>query len=262
MIAILTDVTKCIGCWQCVDACARVNGLGPDWRAPQDLNDGLSARRWTSIVTPASGHYVRKQCRHCLEPACVSVCPVGALYKTPEGAVVYDSNKCMGCRYCMMACPYGIPRYQWDAAVPLVRKCTFCYDRLKANLLPACVEICPKQATIFGEREALLAEAHRRLRAEPNKYIQRVYGEHEVGGTSVLYISDVPLDFLSYTSNLTEKPLPDLTWVAMASVPPVALGVMALMAGTYWVIKRRMQLMGNSNALPNHQAESEHGNTK
>jgi formate dehydrogenase iron-sulfur subunit len=116
---------------------------------------------------------------------------------------------------------------------------------LKANLLPACVEACPKQATIFSERSALLAEAHRRLRAAPGTYVQRVYGENEVGGTSVLYISDVPLDFLSYTNNLTEKPLPDLTWVAMASVPPAAFGVMALMAGTYWVIKRRMQLMGN-----------------
>jgi formate dehydrogenase iron-sulfur subunit len=164
------------------------------------------------------------------------------MHKTPEGPVVYDGNQCMGCRYCMMACPYGIPRYQWDAAVPFVRKCLLCYDRLREGQKPACVEACPEHATIFGPREALLTEAHQRLRAEPHKYVPKVYGEHEVGGTSVLYVSDVPLDFLGYTGRLVEKPLPELTWKVLDKVPFVALGVGAIMAGLYWVIDRRMKI--------------------
>jgi formate dehydrogenase iron-sulfur subunit len=259
MIGILTDVTKCIGCCQCVAACAQVNGLGLDIPAPQDAPDGLSARRFTTILEQPAGHYVRKHCRHCLDPACVSACPVGAMQKTKKGPVIYDSSKCMGCRYCMMACPFGIPRYQWEALAPLVRKCTLCYDRIKAGGSPACVEACPQQATIFGERDELLAEAHRRLEAEPHKYIQAVYGERDVGGTSVLYISDVPLDCLWYHEDPGQEPLPDLTWAALSKVPPIALGVMALMAGTYWIIERRMKMMG-AKATPPETGEQEHGN--
>lgn len=260
MIGILTDVTRCIGCWQCVDACAQANNLGPDTHLPQDLGDSLTARRWTAIIEQPPGHYVRKQCRHCLVPACVSVCPAAALQKTAEGPVIYDSSKCMGCRYCMMACPFGIPRYQWDTAVPLMQKCTLCYQRLQVGEAPACVQACPRQATIFGDRPALLAEAHQRLQAEPTKYVQRVYGEHEIGGTSVLYISDVSLDFMGYTTSLPQEPLPDLTWPAMMSVPPVGIGMMALMTGIWWVIRRRMKLMGRDSASPTTGAsENENG---
>ncbi len=244
MIAILTDVTRCVGCAQCVEACAQANELGPDIPAPQDGPDGLSARRFTTVLEQPAGHYVRKHCRHCLEPACVSACPVGAMHKTLEGPVIYDSGKCLGCRYCMMACPYGIPRYEWNALAPTVRKCVFCYERIKAGQLPACVEACPQQATIFGERHELLAEAHRRLKAGPHEYIQKVYGEHDVGGTSVLYVSDVPLDFLWYHEDPGQQPLPELTWVALNKVPPIAIGVMTLMAGTYWIIERRNKMMG------------------
>ncbi len=242
MIAILTDVTKCIGCFQCVDACAQINNLGPDIPAPQDSPDGLSARRWTTILREPGGRYVRKQCRHCLEPACVSACPVGAMHKTAEGPVIYDSNLCMGCRYCMMACPYGIPRYEWDRPVPYVRKCTLCYERLQAGQLPACVETCPTQATIFGERDELLAEAHNRLQAQPHQYLQKVYGEYEVGGTSILYISDIPLDFLGFNGYPGQESLPDLTQVWLNKVPAITLGMTVLMAGPYWIIKRRMRL--------------------
>ena len=126
------------------------------------------------------GHaYVRKQCRHCLEPACASACPVGALHKTDLGAVVYDAARCMGCRYCMMACPYGIPRYTWDAAVPYVRKCILCYSRIEQGRQPACTEACPSKATIFGDRDELLAEAHRRIAENPGQYGKKVWGEKE-----------------------------------------------------------------------------------
>lgn len=253
MIGLLIDVTKCVGCYQCVDACAQSNELGPDIPAPQDSPDGLSARRWTTILEQQAGHYVRKQCQHCLEPACVSACPVEAMQKTATGAVIYDGSKCMGCRYCIMACPYGIPRYEWGSPVPYVRKCTLCYERLQAGELPACVEACPEQATIFGAREELLAEAHRRLEAEPHKYVQKVYGEHEVGGTSVLYISDTSLDFLGFNGYPGQEPLPDLTWAWLNRTPAVTFGMIALMAAPYWIIKRRMRMAA---ARANIQAES------
>lgn len=242
MIAILTDVTRCIGCFQCVDACTTVNKLGAKGLPiPQDSADGLSATRWTTVLRESDGRHVRKQCRHCLEPACVSVCPVGAMVKTPQGPVIYNTNLCMGCRYCMMACPYGIPRYEWDSAVPYVRKCQFCYDRVQAGQQPACTEACSQQATIFGQRDELLAEARQRLEAEPNKYVQKIYGEHEVGGTAVMYISDVPLE-LGFRGYPGEKPMPHLTDLWLRQVPVISLGVTVAMAGAYWVIKRRMQM--------------------
>jgi formate dehydrogenase iron-sulfur subunit len=250
MIGLLIDTTQCIGCWQCVDACVKVNNLGEDLPARQDSPDGLSARRWSTIIEQPASHYVRKQCRHCLDPSCVSACPVGAMQKTAEGPVIYDSSRCMGCRYCMMACPFGIPRYQWDSLTPVVRKCTLCYERLQAGQLPACVGACPQKAVIFGSRADLLAEAHARLEASPARYVRKVYGEHDVGGTSVLYISDVPLDFLAYHGDPGRQPLPELTQIAMNMVPLVGLGVMALMSGTYWIIERRMRLM-KANQISN-----------
>ena len=242
--AILTDVTKCIGCLECVAACKKQNGLGMDVPRMWQKNDGLSAENWTSILQKPGPTYIRKQCRHCLEPACASACPVGALHQTSAGAVVYDNDKCLGCRYCMMACPYGIPRYDWDSNVPYVRKCIMCYDRLKVGQQPACTAACPQQATIFGDRDELLKEAHRRIKENPGKYIDHVWGEHEVGGTGVLYISNVDLGFLCYQSNLTTV-LPHTTAPAMKSVPFAFAGMGAAMLGLNWIIKRREKLNGN-----------------
>jgi formate dehydrogenase iron-sulfur subunit len=164
------------------------------------------------------------------------------MQKTPEGPVIYDADKCMGCRYCLVACPFGIPRYDWDRAAPYVRKCNLCYQRLRQGKIPACVEACPEQATIFGNREEMLAEARRRLEAEPRKYLGGIHGEHEVGGTSVLYISDIPLGFLNWQPDLDGRPLPDRTWASLKKVPPLILGVGGLMAGVHWIIGRRMKM--------------------
>jgi formate dehydrogenase iron-sulfur subunit len=242
--SILTDTTKCIGCSQCVVACKKVNQLGKDVPRRWDLDDGLSARNWTSIIGEPNDKYVRKQCRHCLEPACVAACPVGALHKTEIGAVVYDSSKCLGCRYCMMACPFGIPRYDWTRIVPYVRKCILCYDRIKSGGQPACTEACPTKATIFGDRDELLAQAHRRISENPRKYLGKVWGESEVGGTSVLYISDMDLSFLTYGEPFGNRPLPQTTRVAMESVPFTFLGVGVAMTGLSWIIGRRLKLQG------------------
>ncbi len=238
--AILTDTTKCIGCHLCVEACKEVNHLPNDMPRRWDMRDGLSADNWTAVIRRDDDKFVRKQCRHCLEPACVASCPVAALHKTNLGPVVYDKTRCIGCRYCMMACPYGIPRYQWDSTVPYIQKCVLCYDtRLKHGREPACTEICPTKATIFGDRDKLLGEAHQRIRQNPGKYIHRVWGEHELGGTSVLYISDVDLSFLTYGARFGEKPLPVATRPAMEAVPFTFLGVAMAMAGLRWIIGRR-----------------------
>jgi formate dehydrogenase iron-sulfur subunit len=240
--AILTDTTKCTGCERCVEACKKVNGLPPDRPHRWQLRvDDLSATRFTTILH-RGGQSVRQQCRHCVEPACVSACLVGAMQKTPEGPVVYDPDRCMGCRYCMMACPFEVPRYEWSARVPVVRKCTMCAPRLAEGKLPACVEACPQHATIFGDRGELLAEAHRRLRAEPGRYVDHVYGEEDVGGTSVLMISSIPLDFLAMGARVTDQPLPEVTWNVLSKVPSLALGMGGLMAGIFWITERRMKL--------------------
>jgi len=240
--AILTDITKCIGCLECVAACKKYNKLERDFPRSWHKNDGLSAHNWTSIVEKSEQHYIRKQCRHCLEAACVSVCPVAALYKTKEGAIVYDPGRCMGCRYCMVACPYGIPRYDWDKPAAYVQKCNMCIDRIKSGKQPACTEACPTKATIFGDRDELLAEAHRRIKDNPDKYINKVFGEFEVGGTSVLYLSDIDLEFLSYPLKPGIKPLPRTTETAMSAVPIAFVGMGAVMGGLHWICKRRDKL--------------------
>jgi len=248
MKAILTDVTLCIGCEECVRACRIENRLGEErpyrWIR---TDDRLSADRFTSIVRK-DGYFVRKQCRHCLEPACVTACPVGALHKTPEGPVVYDPKKCLGCRYCMMACPFGIPRYSWYSPAPYIRKCTMCYEtRIRKGLQPACTEACPTNATIFGERDELLKEAHERISENPERYLPKVFGQTEVGGTAVMYLSPVELDILALGLPVGDDPLPVRTLPAMMAVPPVFVGMGVLMAGLYWVIERRNRLRSDNS---------------
>jgi len=241
--AILTDTTLCTGCETCVKACKAANKLGPDRpREGQGSAIDLSISRYTTIVRKPGDRSVRRQCFHCIDPACVSACIVGALQKTPEGPVYCDYSKCLGCRYCFVACPFDVPRYEWENAVPYMRKCTLCRERLVEGGIPACVEACPEKATIFGTREEMLAEAHRRLKAKPERYAQRVFGEKEVGGTSILLISDIDLSFLAWTPDVPEKPMPEMTWAALKKVPPTILAVGGLMAGVYWTIGRRMKM--------------------
>lgn len=261
--AILTDTTLCTGCETCVHACKATYELGPDraWRWKQRIDD-LSSTRFCTIIRKPGNHFVRHQCRHCREPACVSACIVGALQKKETGAVVYDSDRCMGCRYCMMACPYGIPRYSWENSVPLVRKCILCHDRLLEGKQPACTESCPYGATIFGTRAEMIQIANQRMAETPQKYFvhegetePRLYGYEEVGGVSVLYLSDISLDFLGWRPDLGTEPLPTLTWAALTKVPPIVFGVAAGMSAIYWVIGRRMRMQAEA-AAEAHQAEN------
>ena len=250
--AILTDVTRCTGCERCVDACKATHGTG-ERDAPhawQGAATDTSSTRWTTIAH-VEGRHVRVHCRHCLEPGCAAACPVGALHGTAEGAVAYDPSICLGCRYCMMACPFQLTRYEWESANPRVRKCLLCYDKLRAGELeqPACTAACPEQATIFGERDALLAEAKRRIADHPARYLDRVWGEHEVGGTSVLYLSDVDLVEAGWPMALPAGAVPELADRVLHTVPSTFVGVGLAMAGLHWVVKRRQQRAAEAVAL-------------
>jgi len=250
--AILTDVTKCIGCEECVLACKQANDTGLEdapWQWQGEATD-LSSTRWTTIDRTVEGRYVRVHCRHCLDPSCAAACPVGALKITAEGAVAYDPAICMGCRYCLVACPFRMTRYEWESPTPRVRKCILCYDKIKAHLLdqPACTAKCPTGATVFGERDALLVEAKRRIRSEPARYLHHVWGEHEVGGTSVLYISDVDLVTAGWPAGLGHHAEPYLAEQVLQTVPATFLAVGTAMVGIHWVVKRRQKLAAEAAA--------------
>jgi formate dehydrogenase iron-sulfur subunit len=250
-VGILNDTTLCTGCERCVEACRKENNLGTDLpRRWKKSIDDLSSTRFTTVVRREGNRFIRQFCRHCEQPACVSACIVGALQKTPEGPVVYNAGKCIGCRYCIMSCPYGIPRYEWASSTPYVRKCILCYSRIRDGRLPACVEACPEKATIFGTRDEMLREAHRRIKENPERYVDAVVGETEAGGTSVIYISDISLGFLSYNPRLGDRPLPALTWSALSKVPPLIVGMGGLMTGIYWIVERRMKLSAGGAERP------------
>ncbi len=251
---ILNDVTRCIACEQCVAGCKKVHQIPLDDPPPrvETAPDGLTATRWTSIVRLPEGQNVRKQCRHCLEPACVTVCPVGALVKTDQGAVVWDKLRCIGCRYCMIACPYGVPRFEWESLYPEIRKCTLCQPEITAGTIdkPGCVSACPEDATVFGTREEMLAEARRRIAEKPELYIDHIWGEKEVGGTRVLMISDVELDFLAWgdPQQLLGDVLPARTGADMAKVPYKFVGMLAAMGGLAWFVNRRRRVAAEEAA--------------
>jgi formate dehydrogenase iron-sulfur subunit len=238
--ALLFDSTRCIGCGACYNACKEKNKLPQT--AVNFLRDDLSADTYT-VVNRRNNRYVRRMCMNCEEPTCVSVCPVGALAKSPEGPVSYDASKCMGCRYCMQACPFNIPQYEWDNPItPRVRKCDMCGDRVAAGLQTACATVCPTGATKFGDREELIAEARTRIRNNPGRYVDHVYGVNEVGGTSVLLLSDVPFDTLGYRTDLLLEPLPQLTWNVLHKLPKIVGVGGVLMSGIWWITKRREEV--------------------
>ncbi|MHC1742826.1 MAG: hydrogenase 2 operon protein HybA [Syntrophobacteraceae bacterium] len=222
----LVDLTRCIGCRKCEQACNVVQHLPAPERSFDDLlvldtKRRMSARAFTVVNRYHAGTvdehgkpiptYVKQQCMHCLSPACVSACPVGALTKKSNGAVHYDVSRCIGCRYCMVACPFQVPAYEYeDPLTPRVRKCTFCIDeRLSQGKIPGCMGVCPVEALTFGRRDQLLATARKRIQDDPGRYIQHIYGEREVGGTSWLYLSGTSFDRLGF-QKLPHQAMPKL----------------------------------------------------
>jgi Fe-S-cluster-containing dehydrogenase component len=247
---VLVDTTRCVGCRACEAACAEANELP----TPPEGELVMLQRRDTSTTAftvvnkakaPDGGaRYGKKQCMHCLAPACASACPVRALNKLPTGPVTYDPSKCMGCRYCMVACPFDVPKYEYEALAPRVRKCTFCAPRQAKGLPPACAEVCPSGALTFGPRHVLMEEAKKRIYGQPDKFVHRVYGEHEAGGTSFLYISDVPFEKLALQAGVPEKPYPELVAGALAAPPFVMTLWPPLLMGLYAFSKRRDEVAG------------------
>jgi formate dehydrogenase iron-sulfur subunit len=245
MRAILVDVTRCVGCEQCVAACVQANGLDAkaadaDRRAD---GDGLSANRLCT-VQQIEGRSVRKSCLHCVEPSCVAACLVGGITKTEQGPVVYDREKCIGCRYCMLACPMHVPRYEWSETHPYMRKCSMCFARLEQGQQPACVGACPRGALEFGERDQLLKKAKALTSRGNGRYLPRVWGESEWGGTSLLYVSDVDLTPAGWVKP-TAGPIPALTDPLIEKTPFIGGGVALLLWGVGTIIQRRMRLMGS-----------------
>jgi formate dehydrogenase iron-sulfur subunit len=230
--AMLIDTTRCAGCGACQMACQAEYGF------PEKEESELSATARTTVEEQGD-YYVRRMCMHCDTPSCVSVCPVGALQKTAEGPVIYDEKACMGCRYCMVACPFEVPRYEWSSLTPRIQKCTMCYHRITKGQVPACVEACPEEAVTFGDKKQLLAEARRRIVGSPDKYVPRIYGERIIGGTSVLFLAAVPFEQLAFKVKLGDQPMPELTWAALSKIPEVVTLGGAFMMGLFWIVDRR-----------------------
>jgi formate dehydrogenase iron-sulfur subunit len=241
-VAMLYDATKCVGCNACTNACRNWNGTTPEpdasglYDAPQEL----SADTWTLIQLyqgEGENSFVKRQCMHCIDPACASACPVHALEKQDNGAVIYDRDRCIGCRYCMVACPFQVPRFEWNEVIPVIAKCTLCHERLDLGGGPSCAEACPTGALVWGTRAELLAEAENRIAANPGRYQDHVYGKDEAGGTSVLYLSRVPFEKLGLPE-LESDPLPELSeGMGAVILPSLIIGGPLVLAGINYLSK-------------------------
>lgn len=227
-MSVLVDTTLCAGCRGCEEICAEVNNL-PEPDLDQSL-EGIvrktSTTQWSVINryeadVDGGEVYVKRQCMHCNQPACASACLTKAMLKTKEGPVVWRGEKCMGCRFCMVSCPYDIPKFEYDSPNPKILKCRMCAERLQEGKLPACVENCPAEALTFGTRRDMLALARTRIAEEPDKYVPHIYGENEVGGTGWLYLSAVPFEQIGFRTDLGSTPYPEYTREFLYAVPVI-----------------------------------------
>lgn len=237
--AVLIDTTLCEGCQSCEEACLETYG-----REGVEIGDyEANVKRETSpdqltlinyFEIDDEEYYIKNQCMHCNQPACASACLTNAMVKTKEGPVIWNADKCMGCRFCMVSCPFNIPKFEYSKANPDVKKCTMCYERTQEGELPACVDACPNEAIVYGTRRELIEEAKRRIYQSPDEYYHHIYGENEVGGTSVLYLSSIPFENIGLKTDVGEEALPLATTdflygvpVIETLLPPLLLGISA-----------------------------------
>jgi Fe-S-cluster-containing dehydrogenase component len=247
--AMLVDTTRCVGCRGCEAACSEANHLPAPAMAGEE---GVFATRRTTdvrvftVVNRAAAdtktgdpRYVKRQCMHCLDPACASACLAKALEKTAAGPVVYHRERCLGCRYCMVACQFDVPKFEFASPNPYIYKCSFCAERQAEGLPPACASVCPTGALQFGRREGLVEEARARIYQHPDTYRHQIYGESEAGGTSWLYLTDVPFETLGFRTDLGPTSPPELTRTALAAVPFVLTLWPPLLMGLYTFSRQR-----------------------
>ncbi len=254
---VLHDSTLCVGCRSCEAACNKVNELPAPDRPFTDREVLKTKRRpddkaytvvnsYSDVIDGKDALFRKNQCNHCLEPACASACFVGAFKKTPEGAVVYDASVCVGCRYCLVACPFDVPAFEYDEALtPRVMKCTMCHPRLLEGKLPGCVEACPMEALTFGRRADLITIARERMRKYPDRYVDHIYGEYEMGGTNWLYLSPKKFDQVGLRTDLGTTPAPEFTAGALGLVPMV-IGLWPVLLGGIYVINRRRDMIAHA----------------
>lgn len=232
----LIDVSRCIDCRACLVACSVENQVPMEntriWIKDSGvMGDFPNLQQYTAPY----------HCMHCIDPSCVSACTVGALQQDENGVVIYDADRCIGCRYCMYACPFEVPNFQWDKRLALIVKCDFCASRLAENQKPACAATCPTLAIQFGSRVDMLKMAHERIESNPQRYVEHVYGEFENGGTCTFYISPLPVEQLGFpTSERAESPA-HFNRLVTHGTPTVAAGVAIGMTGIYLAIKRQQQ---------------------
>lgn len=236
---ILYDSTRCVGCRTCEYECAVAHGL-PE--PPSEIEAVRKTSETCNTVvntfqTTKGEAYNKRQCMHCNEPACDAACLTQAMHKDVTGPVTWNGNKCMGCRYCMVSCPFDSPKFEYHSTNPKIQKCDMCFDKQMAGEKPVCVTNCPNDALMYGKRRDLIKEARRRIYEKPELYTDHIYGEHEVGGTSWLYLASVPFEELGMNTNLQQSSYPALTKGFLYSVPSVDLLLPPLLLGIYTATK-------------------------
>ncbi|MBN1339881.1 MAG: 4Fe-4S dicluster domain-containing protein [Bacteroidales bacterium] len=238
---ILYDSTRCVGCQSCEYACAESNNLPEPVGAPEvgviRKTDETRRTVINAYETSKGEVYVKRQCMHCNEPACAAACLTQAMHKSKEGPVIWRGEKCMGCRYCMISCPFDIPKFEYHSPNPKITKCDMCFDRFQEGKLPACVENCPAEALMFGKRRELIAEARKRILENPDVYVDHIYGEKEAGGTAFMYLSPVPFGELGFNTRIQTRSYPELSKGFLYSVPTVFVLWPAMLLGIHEATK-------------------------
>ena len=280
-VGMLYDSTLCVGCKACVASCKEINSRPPshaDLDNPWDNSLDLSSETFNVIKVYREGTaetkdsvkdgfaFEKRSCMHCVDPGCVTACPTTSMRRDPKtGIVSHHPESCIGCRNCMVACPYNVPQFDYDNLFGSINKCQMCnqpgVERINKGQMTGCAEACPTGATLFGTRKELLAEAKRRMALNPGdsynypvgdvgkpdtshekevpKYRKHIWGEKEAGGTNVMHIASVPFDKLGMPPLVERSPASISDTVQHTLYSYLALPAVVL-AGLAFIAKRNV----------------------